>query len=187
MSKISTYLSVSFIVISFILGIGVGYYITPEYSFSMYEKNEMNLGQADKWLDQRYLNEMIRHHRGAILLAEQAEKSERVEIRNLAADIKSGEPKLIEELYSWKKDWYNDSRKVSDSVVSNLGNYDDTFDLRFLNALIAHHENGIEMTTDISRKSSRSEVLNNANAVENFLNGSLVTLKDWRNNWYGIK
>lgn len=184
MSKISTYLSVSFIVISFILGIGVGYYITPEYSLSMYEKNEMDLGRPDKWVDQRYLNEMIRHHRGAILLAEQAEKSQRTEIKNLAVDIQNGEPKLIEELYSWKKEWYQDNRKVNDPVVSNLGNYDETFDLRFLNALIAHHENGIKMTDEISKKSSRSEVLNNANAVENFLKGSITTLLEWRTNWY---
>ena len=39
MSKISTYLSVSLIVIGFIVGVGVGYSFTPQYSLSMYDKS----------------------------------------------------------------------------------------------------------------------------------------------------
>ena len=42
------------------------------------------------------------------------------------------------------------------------------------------------MTKDISTKSSRSEILNNANAVEKFLNDSGEMFKTWRKNWYNI-
>lgn len=186
MQKISTYLSVSLIVIGFIIGVGVGYSFTPQYSLSMYDKNGMDLGRADKWIDLRYINAMISHHRGAILLAEQAEQSTRPEVQNLAKEIQKNEPVLIEELYKQKKDWYGDTKKVSDPVVSNLGSINDTFDLRFLNALIAHHENGIEMTKDARIKSSRNEILDNANAVEKFLTDTGVMLKEWRNTWYNI-
>lgn len=55
-----------------------------------------------------------------------------------------------------------------------------------MNALIAHHEAGILMTEEIRTKSSRAEVLNNADAVENFLKTTLVTLKGWRKAWYNI-
>lgn len=186
MNKISTYLSVSLIVIGFIIGIGIGYSFTPQYSLSMYDKSGMDLGRPDKWVDLRYINEMIRHHRGAILVAEQAEISQRPEIENLAKEIQKNEPALIEELYEWKKNWYRDTKKVTDPIVPNLGTYNDTFDLRFLNAVIAHHENGIEMTKDIRVKSSRSEILDNANAVEKFLTDSGDMLKEWRKNWYNI-
>ena len=64
---------------------------------------------------------------------------------------------------------------------------DETFDLRFLNALIAHHEAGIVMTQDVRRKSSRGEVLDNADAVEAFLTGSASVLREWRANWYSVK
>ena len=184
MQKISTYLSVSLIVIAFIIGIGTGYSFNPQYSLSMYDKSGMDLGRADKWIDLRYINAMIAHHRGAILVAKQAEISQRPEIQNLAKEIQTNEPLLIEELYQQKKDWYGDTKKVADPVVPNLGNYNDTFDLRFLNAVIAHHENGIEMTKDIRVKSSRNEVLDNANAVEKFLTDSGAMLKEWRKNWY---
>lgn len=186
MQKISTYLALSFMVIVFIVGVGFGYYLTPEYKLSMFDKNKMDLGQADKWFDLRYIDAMISHHTGAILLAEQAEKSQRKEIKDLALEIQKNEPVAIAELYKWKKDWYKDSRIVKNPVVANLGNYDDKFDLRFLNALISHHETGILMTNETRTKSSNTEILNNADAVENFLSGGIKMLKDWRSNWYGI-
>ncbi len=146
----------------------------------------MDLGRADKWLDLRYVDAMIAHHRGAILLAKEAELSKRREVADLAREIEASEPKLIADLYAQKKAWYGDTRTVADPVVPNLGEYNDTFDLRFLNALIAHHENGIRMTEEIRLKSSRSEVLDNANAVEAFLYGGIAMLKNWRNAWYAI-
>lgn len=186
MNKISTYLAVSLIVISFVIGIGAGYSFTPQYSLSMYDKNSMDLGRVDKWVDLRYIDAMITHHRGAILVAQQAEKSNRPEVQNLAKEIQKNEPLLIDELYTWKKNWYGDTKKVADPVVPNLGSYNDTFDLRFLNAVIAHHENGIVMTEDIRVKSSRNEILDNANAVEKFLTESGTMLKEWRKSWYNI-
>lgn len=186
MSKISIYLASALIIIGFVVGVGVGYTLTPQYSLSMYDKSSMDLGRADKWVDLRYVNAMIAHHRGAILLAQQAEKSQRKEIQDLSKEIQKNEPIAIEELYLWKKKWYGDSKKVADPVVSNLGSYDETFDLRFLNALITHHQDGILMTKDISSKSSRSEILNNAGAVEKFLNDSGEMFKNWRKNWYNI-
>jgi hypothetical protein len=42
------------------------------------------------------------------------------------------------------------------------------------------------MTTDIKTKSSRSEILNNANAVDKFLTESGEILKGWRTTWYNI-
>lgn len=175
-------------IIVFVVGVGVGYYLTPQYQLAMYDKISMDFGVADRWVDLRYINAMIAHHRGAILLAEQlARESRRPEMQALAASIKEGEPRLISELYAWKTEWFNDSRKVKDPIVSKLGTNDEKFDLRFLNSLIAHHELGIEMTKQIRAKSSKMEVLNNADSVEKFLTDSLKTLKGLREGWYGVK
>jgi hypothetical protein len=151
-----------------------------------YEKN-MDLGAADRLVDLRYINAMIAHHRAAMLLAESAGVSGREEVRALSREILTNEPKLIAELYGWKKDWYRDSRAVSDPAGINLGAVDTKFDLRFLNALIAHHKAGIAMTKEIRSKSSRSEVLDNADAVEQFLITTLAGLESWRNEWYGVQ
>lgn len=187
MYKISLTLSISLIIISGILGLSIGYSMTPDYKLSMFDKTAMDLGNPDRNLDLRYINAMISHHRGAMLLAEQASgETVRQEMKDLSSKILNDEPKAIDELYLWKKNWYGDTKTVKDPIVSNLGRYDEKFDLRFLNALIAHHELGLLMTKEIKTKSSRTEILNNADAVDTFLSTTLKVFKDWRIQWYNI-
>ena len=187
MSKISTTLAISLMVVTGVLGWVAGYASTADYKMSMYDKTTMDFGRPDRTLDLRYINAMIAHHRGAMLLATQAgTQTQRQEMKDLSAMILRDEPKAIDELYTWKKDWYGDTKQVKDPIVSNLGTYDEKFDLRFLNALIAHHEAGLLMTKEIKTKSSRTEILNNADAVDTFLTTTLKLFKDWRTQWYNI-
>jgi uncharacterized protein (DUF305 family) len=187
MTKISLSYAAAFVIIAGVLGLSIGYFLTPEYQLSMYDKSVMDLGKPDRWLDLRYVNAMISHHRGAMLLAGQAQsKTQRQDMKDLSAKILHDEPAAIAELYAWKKSWYSDTRSVIDPIVPQLGVYDEKYDLRFLNALIAHHDAGLLMTKDIKTKSSRTEVLNNADAVETFLVTTLKVFKDWRKDWYGI-
>lgn len=185
--KVSIYLTFGLAVVAVLAGIGIGYSLTPEYRVSMYEKNGMDLGRADRTFDLRYVNAMIAHHRGAMLLAEQlGANTARPEMRALAEDILKSEPGAIEELYNWKREWYGDTKTVRDPIVANLGSAGDKFDLRFLNAMVAHHEAGVMMTKETRTKSSRGEVLDNADAVEAFLEGGIEALSGLRKEWYSI-
>jgi len=186
MQKISISLCVALAIISAVAGIGVGYWFTPQYALSMYDKNIMDLGQADKWVDLRYIDAMISHHRIAVGLAEQAGISKKPEIKTLSAEILKNELLAIAELYQWKKEWYGDIKPVQEPLTPHLGSYNKTFDLRLLNALIAHYENGIMMAREIRLKSSRSEVLDNADKVELQLQRNVQMLKKWRVEWYNI-
>ena len=185
--KLSISLTISLLIVALVVGFSGGYFFTPAYQTTMYESETMGLGPADRYVDLRYINQMAAHHQGAILLANQvAGASKRPEITSLAADIQANEPTLIAKLLQWKKDWYSDTRPIKDPVVAQLGQADDKTDLRFLNALIAHHEAGIAMTKEIRTKSSRAEILNDADGVETFLTTTLVQLKAWRSSWYGV-
>lgn len=185
--KVSIYLATGLIVVGALVGVSFGYYLTPEYRASMYDKSSMSLGPADRTFDLRYINAMISHHRGAMLLAEQLSKgTARAEMKALAQNILADEPKAIAGLYVWKKDWYGDAKTVRDPIVANLGPSGDTFDLRFLNAIIAHHEAGIVMTKETRQKSSRAETLDNADAVQAFLANGIKALSGLRASWYGI-
>ncbi|MEI6847390.1 MAG: DUF305 domain-containing protein [Chlorobiaceae bacterium] len=186
MQKMSISLAVSLAIVMAVVGIGIGYWLTPQYTLSMYDKNTMNLGQPDKWVDLRYLNGMIAHHREAMILAKRAAISQRQEIRKLSGDILNNESAAVAELYRWKKEWYGDQKKVRDPDVVHLGSYNKTLDLRFLNALVAHHENGIRVTREIRLKSSRNEILDNADSVELFLQENLSILRQWRKEWYNV-
>lgn len=186
--NVSLYLTLGIAICVFVVGIIIGSASTAQYRATMYDKTPMNLGVSDRWLDLRYINAMIQHHRGAILLAEQAEtKGQRKEVRELSKKILIDEPILIRELYMLKKSMYGDTSNVNDPTEIRLGKSDETFDLRFLNALITHHRAGVEMTKEVRTKSSTSEILNNADAVERFLIGTLPMLLEWRDQWYPVK
>lgn len=188
MKQINLPFAVSLTTIFFVFGLAGGYFISPTYEQSMYTKEKMDFGPVDRYVDLRYLDQMTSHHKAAMLLANQiVEQTHRKEIKNLALSISSEEPKLINQLYLWKKEWYKDLSKAKDPEVVQLGDYDENLDLRFLNALIAHHEDGIKMTQEIRTKSTRNEVLDNANEVEIFLNDGIAMLTQWREEWYGIK
>lgn len=187
MKTMSNTLFGSLLAATLIVGVAIGYALTPTYQQTMYQKEAMNLGPSDRNLDLRYLNQMGSHHWGAILLAQQVQdKTQRPEIKALALEIQANEPKLIEELLAWKLEWYGDRRAITKPQAVNLGPADNKVDLRFLNALIAHHEAGIVMTQEVRGKSSRAEVLNNADQVEDFLKTSLGKLREMRSEWYGL-
>jgi uncharacterized protein (DUF305 family) len=98
------YLATSLILVAIIIGMGIGYFISPMYQSSM-NMNEQ-LGQADDKYDLRFIDRMIEHHEGAIMMAEDAkEKSQRQEILDLA--------KEIEMLKSWRSEWYGDAPKTN--------------------------------------------------------------------------
>ncbi len=183
-------LATSFIIIAYLIGVGVGFFLTPEYTQMEEAKTSpmMELGKADRNLDLRFINGMIAHHQSAIYLSEQAIKnSSRTEIRELAHTIINLDQEGIKRLYSWKEQWYRSSEKITNFQKINLGPADSQFDLRFLNAMITHHEEAIAVATDVLTKSYRTEVLNEANAVNSLLSENLRVLKEWREAWYGVK
>jgi uncharacterized protein (DUF305 family) len=67
----------------------------------------MDLGAADDQFDLRFLNGMIPHHEGAIVMAKDAlAKSDRPEIKELAQAILDSQQKEIDQMKQWKKAWY---------------------------------------------------------------------------------
>lgn len=181
----SKFLAFSLIIMALIAGLGMGYILTPGYQVN--DNMTAGLGTADRYFDLRYINAMVAHHKGAIKLGEQLKKyTKRPELFTLANNILEGEPKLINQLEDWKRQWYSDTSEVKTGNVPNLGTYDEKFDLRFLNAIIAHHEAGIEMANEALQKSSRNEILNDADGVKTFLSNGVKDLKELRLKWYNI-
>ncbi len=103
MSKL---LAISLAVIALMLGLGIGYMVSPEYAKqSMMHSN--NLGNADDKYDLRFIDAMIEHHEGAIQMAEDAKmKSNREEVLRLADEIMNAQTSEIEMMKQWKEKWY---------------------------------------------------------------------------------
>lgn len=177
-------------IVTFLLGIGTGFFLTPEYAVMQKARNSgmVELGAADAYIDLRYIDNMIAHHMSAIYMLEQAQQqSSRKEIKELASTVIALDTKGIEELYAYKKAWYGNTRQIIRFNKVNLGKSDATFDLRLINALIAHHIEAINSAREIQTKSTRSEILSLADGVITLLSGNMQLLKEWRQAWYGIK
>jgi len=182
------YLVMSLMIVIFILGVAFGYYLTPEYANLKSLASHDGLGKADKYLDLRFINGLIAHHKSAIFMLEQVKKnSDRKELLGLADAIIVLDTKGIESLYLLKKEMFEDTREISKFNKVNFGSKDKNFDLRFLNAMIIHHDEAISVSKELLSKSFNDKSINLANDVIELLSGNLAQLKTWRLDWYNVK
>lgn len=143
--------------------------------------------------DREFLSAVIIHHNGAIAMAKEAlTKSDRPEIIKFANTVIAMESSNIEQAYIWRRDWFTETsylfpdksdKKVS--MVKDLGNKDDKFDLRFLDAMIDHHEGAINMLNEILVPTTKKEIHNTASSGIIALGKDIDTMKEWRKQWYG--
>ena len=165
----------------------------------------MDLGAADANYDLRFIDGMMMHHKGAVAMAKEAlEKSQRPEIKQLANNIIEAQNKEIAQMKQWRTAWYPKasqqpvaygganksvmpmSAKQHESMMmsQDLGAADDKFDLRFLNAMIPHHECAIVMANDAISKSIRPEIKQLNQDILTSQQAEITQMKQWRKAWY---
>lgn len=171
----------------------------------MNHSTSMVLGPADAEFDLRFIDAMTPHHMGAVEMAKEAQqKSKRPEIQKLAASIINAQNKEIADLTQWRQAWYpkagadaiaynsqmghsmpmsQDQRK-SMMMNMDLGGVDDQFDLRFLNAMIPHHESAVVMAKDALNKSKRSEIKQLAQEIVTSQEAEIKQMQQWKQAWY---
>ena len=167
---------------------------------------DMDLGAADADYDLRFIDAMRLHHRGAIAMAKEAEqKSQRPEIKNLARNIIRVQNREENELLrKWRQDWYPEasdefvayggegqptvpmSKEMQQnmSMLEDLGAADTEFDLRFIEAMTAHHQGAIAMAQDALQKSQRPEFKQLAREITTSQQTEIDQMQQWRQAWY---
>jgi uncharacterized protein (DUF305 family) len=161
----------------------------------------MDLGVADADYDLRFIDGMTPHHQGAIAMAEDVLKnSQRPELKKLAKEIIQAQQKEIAQMAEWRKAWYpNAGEKLmmwhaeSNHMMAmtpefrrnmmmsvDLGKADDKFDLRFLDAMIPHHEGALVMAKDAIAKSKRPEIQKMAQEILSSQQAEIDQMKQLR-------
>jgi uncharacterized protein (DUF305 family) len=174
-------------------------------SDGMNHSMEMDLGPADSDYDLRFLDAMILHHQGAVIMAKEVQqKSKRPEMKQLADNIIKAQEKEIAQMQEWRQAWYakapstpmawhsqmNHMMAMSSEQMKamqmdvDLGVADDEFDLRFLNAMIPHHEGALTMAKDVLSKSQRPELKQLAENILTSQQEEIDQMKQWRQAWY---
>ncbi|MBE9106120.1 DUF305 domain-containing protein [Nostoc cf. edaphicum LEGE 07299] len=165
----------------------------------------MDLGPADANFDLRFIDAMIPHHQGAVEMANVAQqKSKRPEIKKLADNIVKSQNQEITQMKQWRQPWYpkagnkpmaynsqmghmmemsSDQMKTM-MMSQDLGAADAEFDLRFINAMIPHHEGAVTMAQDALSKSKRPEIKKLAQEIVKAQNIEIKQMQQWRKAWY---
>lgn len=166
----------------------------------------MDLGPTDANYDLRFIDAMRLHHRGAIAMAKEAEqKSQRREIKSLARNIIIAQNREENELLrKWRSSWYPQapespvayggqgksmvpmSKELQQNMTMamDLGPADAQFDLRFMDAMIAHHQGAVTMAEDALKKSQRPEAKQLSQEIINSQQAEIDQMQQWRQAWY---
>lgn len=165
----------------------------------------MDLGPADAEYELRFIDAMVLHHQGAINMAQEVlQHSQRPEMKELAREIITAQEQEIEQMKQWRKTWYpdasdtpqawhsemnhmmpmTDEMKQEMMMSMNLGKANTEFDLRFIDAMIPHHEGAIEMAQDALNKSERPEIQQLSQEILTSQQQEIDQMKQWREDWY---
>lgn len=166
---------------------------------------DMDLGPADGEYDLRFIDAMILHHQGAVVMAKEVQqKSTRPEMKQLADEIIEAQAKEIAQMQQWRKAWYPKAEEKPIAWHSqmghmmpmspeqmkamqmnvDLGKADAEFDLRFLNAMIPHHEGALTMAQDALKKTKRPEIKQLAQEILTSQQKEIEQMKLWKQTWY---
>ncbi|NEQ27465.1 MAG: DUF305 domain-containing protein, partial [Microcoleus sp. SIO2G3] len=70
------------------------------------------------------------------------------------------------------------------AMSMDLGPKNETFDLRFVDGMIPHHEGAVAMAQDAIEKSNRPEIKQLAQEIIDAQEREISQLKQWRQSWY---
>ena len=166
--------------------------------------HNMDVGPAGANYDLRFLDSMIPHHQGALVMSQEVlAKSKRPELIKLAKGILADQKKDIAQMQQWRKQWYPKASatpimwhtemnhemamtpKHKESMMMNmsLGQADARFDVRFLDAMIPHHQGAVTMGKDALLKSKRPQMKKFAQNIIKSQQAEIDMMTQWQKEW----
>jgi uncharacterized protein (DUF305 family) len=125
--------------------------------------------------DQRFLDQMIAHHQGAVMSAQMMiADSARPELRDLAQRIITGQQREIDQMGEWRQDWYGTASSgtlpgmmgsgmmggamMNREQMRQMMGASADFDRMFLHMMIPHHEAAIAMAQQALTQAEHPEI-----------------------------
>ncbi len=140
--------------------------------------------------DAQFIDGMTIHHKGAVVMAEQAMKeSQRPEIKQLAQNIIATQNLEIEQMATWREQWYP-TVPTTQGTGGHMGEMElssDTsipFDQQFIIAMISHHQGAIEMGKEGQTKAEREEIKQLAQTIITAQEAEVKQLQEWQKTWF---
>ncbi len=160
----------------------------------------MGMSDPEAPYDLRFIDEMVMHHRGAIMSAEMMiGDSEHPELRDLAQRIQEDQQRQIDQMLSWRAEWYPDaapptmtmdskgSMKDGDGMMGGMmGSMmdGDRADRMFLRMMIPHHQLAIDMAEDALINAEHEELKTLAQEIINGQSAEITEMEGYLRAWY---
>ena len=161
-------------------------------------------GMADQTApyDRRFIDEMVMHHQGAIMSSRMMiGDSERPELRDLARRIQEGQQRQIDQMQSWRQQWYLSAHAPTmgtDPMARMMGGHGmsgmmgrggmmggQAADRMFLRMMIPHHQLAIDMAQDALQKAEHEELKGLAREIIADQSAEIAEMEGYLHAWYG--
>ncbi|MBM3209733.1 DUF305 domain-containing protein [Candidatus Saccharibacteria bacterium] len=150
--------------------------------------------------DEAYIADMMAHHEGAVNMGEQAlSASERPEVKALANEIVFTQSREMAKMSEWQQEWGFDATmgahgshgggandmagEMMDMGASLNGLKGDDFDKVFLEQMIIHHQQAVDMSKYADTNAERQEIKDLARAVIEAQEKEISQMKQWQKDW----
>ncbi|MEN6521860.1 MAG: DUF305 domain-containing protein [Armatimonadota bacterium] len=161
----------------------------PEMEQTMEQMRQMQPSQ----FEQRFLQNMIRHHQGAIEMSQLAlTKATHPELRQFAEKVINDQKREQQQFASWLKNWYQASAvrqqtPMDAQMTAQLRKLNGrSFEIRYMQDMIIHHSEAVQMASDAEQKAMHPGVKDVALKIITEQSQEITQLQNWLASWYGV-
>lgn len=151
--------------------------------------------------DKAFLSNMIVHHESAMNMAEMAGVSAKhQEIKDFAVGIASSQGREVSEMTTWQQQWgfpVTSGHMMTDAAgnattsmegMSTMndelkGLSGDDFDKKFLQLMITHHQDAVDMSKPAEMNAKRQEIKDLAKAIISAQSNEIDQMQQWQKDW----
>lgn len=87
--------------------------------------------------------------------------------------------------HAWRGSGGMTETRCQQQMMNSLGKADKNYDLRFINAMIPHHEGAVKMGKDALQKAQHKEIKALAESIIHSQEKEIAQMQAWRKDWYG--
>ncbi|MCX6043559.1 MAG: DUF305 domain-containing protein, partial [Chloroflexi bacterium] len=129
-------------------------------------------------------------HQGAIAMAQTAQtEADHAEVKTMAAAIIAAQATEIKQMQAWRTAWFPNApaSKGLDMGMGAMQIANDSskpFDLRFIEAMIPHHQSAIDMANLALTKTEHAEIKTLAANIIQAQTAEITQMQAWKAAWF---
>ena len=150
--------------------------------------------------DEAYIADMLAHHEGALNMSEMVSAgTERPELIQLAQTIMQTQSQELMKMQTWQQEWGYERTMGGHGSHAGMGNEMSgdmmmmgeeltglkgvEFDKKFLELMIEHHQQAVDMSKYADTNASHQELKSLASAVITAQEAEIAQMKQWQTEW----